>query len=68
MTAKLFAMLLDWRSSDSPIRRKHAAYRLSLPDAVNFDPAAGDAARAAALTAQFPPDLTVPLGRRCCGG
>jgi hypothetical protein len=35
---------------------------------LNGDSAIDDAARAAALIAEFPPEsLSVPIGRKCCG-
>jgi len=66
MTPELRAQLESWR--DAPpgddlveTRRRHAVWRLSLPDEPQ-----DDAARAAALIAADPPTAPVAVGG-CCG-
>jgi len=37
MTQDLFSLMLSWLESGEPHQRRHAEYRLSLPDAVGFE-------------------------------
>lgn len=84
MTPELYRTLSDWASSDDPMHRAHAERRLAMSDAIGYAIPEGwtprpvaaepsldvdDAARAAALIAEFPPaNLQAPIGRKCCGG
>ncbi len=36
MTSDLYAMLLQWLESGTDVQKRHAAYRLAQPDAVEF--------------------------------
>jgi hypothetical protein len=75
MTESQKTLFEKWLESDSPVERAHARNRLAMPDSEGvqassppwFPPPGDDAARAAALIAQFPPEHSVRVGG-CCGG
>lgn len=58
MTPELHAMLLSWAAGGDEIQRRHAAYRLSLPDAIGYVPPPEEA-RAEPPAAANPPPSAV---------
>ena len=58
------AYLQGWRATGTDIQKRHASWRLSLPDVPDPLPEP-DHIRAARLIAEHPPD---PTDRRCCNG
>lgn len=80
MTTREHAMLTRWLDSPDPVDRAHARARLAMDDARGVESTDADAdgivresasdldaARAAALIAEFPPETFVRVGG-CCNG
>ena len=82
MTPELHALLLSWLDSGTSAQRTHAAYRLSLPDAIGYEVPAGYVALAPVVV-RAPGPVVIPTAYRlgwkhclysthaqngCCGG
>jgi hypothetical protein len=65
MNPQLRAAMLDWLESGTEAQKRHAAYRLSLPDATGAAPSPPSVPRV--IPDRPPPGTGIPLGG-CCGG
>lgn len=71
MTTELHSLMLDWLANGTEAQKVHAAYRLSLPDAVGYEKPPGYRPPPPPIPQNIPdrpdPNSGVRFGG-CCGG